>query len=255
MTMPLDAITSPALAAVRHGFMTRRGGVSTGIWEGLNCGPGSADDAAAVAENRARVAAHFDIPPDHLWSLHQVHSPDVVMVAGPQVLSPRAKADAMVTATPGVALGVLTADCAPVLFADAQAGVVGAAHSGWKGALGGVLEATVEAMEKLGAERSRITVTIGPTISQRVYEVGPEFVERFLDEDVEYSRHFAGGEGARAMFDLPGFALSRLRAAGVGSAEWTGHCTYSDPHRFYSYRRTTHRGESDYGRLISVIRL
>ena len=255
MTMPLDAITSPALAAVRHGFMTRRGGVSTGIWEGLNCGPGSADDAAAVADNRERVAAHFDVPPDHLWSLHQVHSPDVVTVAGPQGPSPRAKADAMVTATPGVALGVLTADCAPVLFADAQAGVVGAAHSGWKGALGGVLEATIEAMERVGAERSRIAATIGPTISQRAYEVGPEFVERFLDENPDHSRYFAGGEGDRAMFDLPGFALSRLRAAGVGSAEWTGHCTYSDPHRFYSYRRTTHRGESDYGRLIAVIRL
>ena len=255
MTMPPDAITSPALSAVRHGFMTRKGGVSTGIWEGLNCGPGSADEAAAVAENRGRVAAHFGVSPDHLWSLHQVHSPDVVTVAGPQGPPPRSRADAMVTATPGVALGVLTADCAPVLFVDPQAGVVGAAHSGWKGALGGVLEATIEAMEQLGAERSRIAATVGPTISQRAYEVGPEFVERFLDEDPENSRHFAGGKGDRAMFDLPGFALSRLRAAGVGSAEWTGHCTYSDPDRFYSYRRTTHRGESDYGRLIAVIRL
>jgi hypothetical protein len=159
----------------------------------------------------------------------------------------------MVTDRPGVALAVLTADCAPVLLADAQAGVVGAAHAGWKGALGGVLEATVEAMEALGAERDRVLAAIGPAISQRAYEVGPEFVERFLDEDPENARHFAGGQGSRAMFDLPGFCLARLRGAGVGAAAWTGHCTYSDPGRLFSYRRACHAGEPDYGRLLAAI--
>ena len=164
-------------------------------------------------------------------------------------------ADAMVTTIPGVALGVLTADCAPVLFADAEAEVIGAAHAGWKGALDGVLEATLSAMEALGARRDAICVAIGPTISQRNYEVGPEFVERFLDEDLSFSRFFAGGTEDRAMFDLPGLILHRLREAGIKEAAWTGHCTYGDAERFFSYRRTTHAGEADYGRLISIIRL
>jgi YfiH family protein len=161
----------------------------------------------------------------------------------------------MVTATPGIGLAVLTADCQPVLFADAQAGVVGAAHAGWRGSRDGVLAATLDAMEKLGAKRAAITAVIGPTISQAAYEVGPEFVEGFLDDDPQNSRFFAGGKGDRALFDLPGYSLHRLRAAGVGHAEWTRHCTYSDPARFFSFRRTTHAGEADYGRLISVIRL
>lgn len=243
-------ITAEALG-VAHGFFTREGGVSTGIYESLNGGPGSADESAAVAENRSRIAAHLDA--DDLLSLHQVHSPDVVHVMGPWDAD-RPRADAMVTDRPGIALGILTADCAPVLFADPQAGVVGAAHAGWKGALGGVLEATVEAMQALGAERDRIMAAIGPVISQRAYEVGPEFVERFLDDDPENARFFAGGQGDRALFDLPGYCLHRLRGAGV-SAEWTGHCTYSDPARFYSYRRATHAGEPDYGRLVAAITL
>jgi YfiH family protein len=160
-----------------------------------------------------------------------------------------------VTDRPGVALGVLTADCAPVLFADPEAGVVGAAHAGWKGALGGVLEATLDAMTGLGARRERIRATVGPAISQRAYEVGPEFVERFLDEDPNTARFFAGGAGDRAMFDLPGYCLARLRSAGLGDAEWTGHCTFSDEARFFSYRRATHRGEPDYGRLVAAIAL
>ena len=161
----------------------------------------------------------------------------------------------MVTATPGVLLAVLTADCQPVLFHDAATGVIGAAHAGWRGAVDGVLEATLDAMEALGADRSRVHAVIGPTISQKAYEVGPEFFDRFRDEDPDSTRFFTNGPTGRMLFDLPGYGLHRLRSAGVGQAEWTGHCTYSDPARFYSYRRTTHAGEADYGRLISTIRL
>jgi YfiH family protein len=185
--------------------------------------------------------------------VHQVHSAKAVTVDAPLADKPRA--DAIVTATPGLALSVLTADCQPVLFADPAAGVIGAAHAGWRGALEGVLHATVDAMEALGAQRGNITAVIGPSISQRAYEVGPEFMDSFMAEDPEYARHFIGGEGDRMMFDLPGFGLNRLRAAGVGHAEWTRHCTFSDAARFYSYRRTTHAKEADYGRLIAAITL
>ncbi|NNU81633.1 peptidoglycan editing factor PgeF [Halovulum dunhuangense] len=253
--MTLEILTTPALRGLTHGFFTRRGGVSKGVYEGLNCGPGSDDAPEAVAENRARVAQALGVAPERLYSLHQVHSADVVVVDETTRWAEKPRADALVTATPGIAIGALAADCAPVLFADPGAGVVGAAHSGWKGAIGGVLEATLDAMEGLGADRARITAVVGPAISQRAYEVGPEFMDRFLDEDPDHDRFFAGGSGDRAMFDLPGFVLHRLRGAGVGSAEWIGHCTYSDPGRFYSYRRTTHAREPDYGRLISAIRL
>ena len=245
--MTLQPITADEIAAP-HGFFTRAGGVSTGIYEGLNCGAGSGDDPEAVRENRARVAAAMGV--DEVSSLHQVHSPDVIVVEG--ALSERPKADAMVTATPGAALGVLTADCAPVLFEDADAGVVGAAHAGWRGALAGVTDATIDAMAGLGADRARIRAVIGPTISQRAYEVGPEFLDAFMAEDPEADRFFAGGAEDRMQFDLPGYLLKRLRDAGAEAA-WTGHCTYSDPRRFYSYRRTTHAGEADYGRLIAAI--
>ena len=161
----------------------------------------------------------------------------------------------MVTATPGLALTILTADCQPVLFADAEAGVIGAAHAGWRGALDGVLEATLDAMEALGASRATTVAVIGPSISQRAYEVGPEFFEAFCDSDPDYARFFAGGQGDRMQFDLPAFGLHRLREAGVGEALWTRHCTYSEPERFYSYRRSVHRKEADYGRLIAAIRL
>lgn len=251
--MMLEMITSEALSPVRHGFFTRKGGASSGVFQGLNCGQGSTDQAEIVAINRARVADAMDVPLTHLVNVHQVHSPDVVTVTGP--LSERPRADAMVSATPGVALGILTADCQPVLFADAKAGVIGAAHAGWRGALDGVLEATVDAMEALGANRADIAAVIGPTISQRAYEVGPEFLDDFLLEDQQNARFFAQGNGDRLMFDLPSYGLQHLRKAGVGRATWTGHCTYSDPERFFSYRRTTHAGEADYGRLISVIRL
>lgn len=249
----LEILTADALSPLTHGFFTRKGGASSGIFHGLNCGPGSSDLSDAVAINRARVASAMGVEPDHLQTLHQVHSAEVITLTTP--LSKRPRADAMVTATPGVVLGILTADCQPVLFADAAAGVIGAAHAGWRGVKDGVLEATIAAMEGLGAKRSEIVAVIGPCISQSAYEVGPDFLEAFLDDDTENARFFAQGKGDHAMFDLPGFGLSRLRAAGISDAGWTRHCTYSDEDRFYSYRRATHRGEADYGRLISVIRL
>ena len=249
----LEILTSDALAPLRHGFFTRKGGASSGIFHGLNCGPGSSDLSEVVEINRARVAAAVDVVPDHLLTLHQIHSADVITLTAPFVDRP--KADAMVTATPGMALAVLTADCQPVLFADATAGVIGAAHAGWRGAKDGVLEATVAAMETLGATRAGIVAVIGPTISQSAYEVGPEFIEGFLADDPQNTQFFIKGAADRYLFDLPAFGLHLLRAAGVGHAEWTRHCTYADPDRFYSYRRTTHAKEADYGRLISVIRL
>ncbi|MBY4893129.1 peptidoglycan editing factor PgeF [Rhodobacteraceae bacterium N5(2021)] len=247
--MTLSPLTSPLLDGITHGFFTRQGGASTGIYAGLNCGSGSSDQAEVVAMNRARVADAMGV--DALASVHQVHSADAVVAD----LAAKPKADGLVTDTPGVALTILTADCQPVLFADRDAGVVGAAHAGWKGALDGVLEATLEKMEDLGADRGRVRAVIGPSISQRAYEVGQEFLERFMDEDPDHGRFFVNGVDGKYQFDLVGFGLWRLRAAGVAEAEWTGHCTYSDPALFYSYRRATHRGEADYGRLIASIRL
>ncbi|MFO7759572.1 MAG: peptidoglycan editing factor PgeF [Roseovarius sp.] len=251
--MTLEILTSDSLAPLRHGFFTRRGGASSGVFSGLNCGTGSSDQSEIVMINRARVAEAMEVAPENLVSVNQVHSADVVHVTAP--LPDRPRADAMVTATPGLALGVLTADCQPVLFADARARVIGAAHAGWRGALDGVLEATVAAMEDLGAARDDITAVIGPSISQAAYEVGPEFIEDFIAEDPDNARFFANGRDGRYQFDLPGFGLHRLRCAGVGQAEWTRHCTYEDAARFYSYRRATHAGEADYGRLVSAIRL
>lgn len=248
----LDIITSDALP-VRHGFFTRKGGASSGVFAGLNCGAGSSDQSEIVAINRARVAEAMGVGPAHLVTIHQVHSADVAVITSPLTLRPRA--DAMVTATPGIALGVLTADCQPVLFADAKAHVIGAAHAGWRGAKDGVLEATIAAMEGLGAQRSRIVAVIGPCISQAAYEVGPEFFETFTDDDRSTVRFFINGPGDRLLFDLPAYGLSRLRAAGIAHAEWTRHCTFAAPDRFFSFRRTTHAHEVDYGRLISVIRL
>jgi hypothetical protein len=248
----LDVLTADALSAA-HGFFTRRGGVSAGLYDSLNCGPGSDDRPEAVARNRALATGFLGLAPDRLTTLTQVHSPDVVTLTEPRPDRPRA--DALVTATPGLVLGVLTADCQPVLFADAQARVIGAAHAGWKGAMAGVLEATVAAMEALGAQADRITAVIGPTISQAAYEVGHDFAERFIDDDPGNARFFAAGPAGKPHFDLPAYGLARLRSAGVGHAEWTRHCTYSDADRFFSYRRTTHRGEPDYGRMLAAIRL
>lgn len=251
--MTLEILTSDSLAQLRHGFFTRRGGASSGVFSGLNCGYGSTDQSEIVAINRSRVAEAMSVSEDHLVGVHQVHSSSIEVVEGP--LPEKPKADGMVTRTPGIALSVLTADCQPVLFADFDAGVIGAAHAGWRGALDGVLEATIDAMESLGAHRETITAVIGPCISQRAYEVGPEFFEGFLAQDTSFDRFFAQGTGDRMLFDLPGFSLSQLRDAGIKSAEWTRHCTYSDADRFYSYRRTTHAKEADYGRLISAITL
>ena len=252
MPSTLEIITSDALDA-RHGFFTRKGGASSGIFAGLNCGTGSSDQTEIVAINRARVAKAMGVGPEALVTVHQVHSARALSVTGP--LSIRPEADALVTATPGILLAVLTADCQPVLFSDPKAKVIGAAHAGWRGAVDGVLEATLAAMEALGAQRSNITAVIGPTISQAAYEVGPELFDHFRDEDPEATRFFANGAGDRLLFDLPGYGLWRLRAAGVGHAEWTRHCTYRDAARFYSFRRTTHAREADYGRLIATIRL
>ncbi|PYF09215.1 hypothetical protein C8J30_11088 [Rhodobacter viridis] len=253
MPTTLEILTSPALKDVKHGFFTRKGGASSGIFSGLNCGHGSSDQTEAVALNRSRVATAMGVAPAALVGVNQIHSADVLVVH--EVPAQILRADALVTKRPGLVLSVLTADCQPVLFADVAAGVVGAAHAGWRGSHDGVLEATLDAMEGLGAERARITAVIGPCISQRAYEVGHDFMENFLIDDPQAARFFAGGPAGKPMFDLPAYGLARLRAAGVGHAEWTRHCTYSDPARFYSFRRTTHAGEADYGRLISAIRL
>lgn len=250
--MTLEILTSDLLAPVRHGFFTRRGGASSGVFAGLNCGIGSSDQSEIVTINRQRVAGAMDVELSHLASVHQVHSADVATIAAP-IEGERPRADAIVTATPGIALSILTADCQPVLFSDANAGVIGAAHAGWRGALDGVLDATLDAMEALGASRANTHAVIGPCISQDAYEVGPEFLDAFLKEDTANNRFFKDGDGDRKLFDLPAYGLHRLHAANIGKAEWTRHCTYSDPDRFYSYRRTTHAKEADYGRLIASI--
>lgn len=252
MKLTLEILTHPLLDGVRHGFFTRKGGASSGLYSGLNCGRGSKDQKDVVETNRARVAEAMGVEADRLVGLFQVHSADVVVLEGLDDIRKTVEndADALVTSIPGLAISVLTADCQPVLFADPEAGIVGAAHAGWKGAQAGVLEATAEAMRALGAHRIR--AVIGPTISQRAYEVGWDFMEDFVAEDSENERYFAGGPNGKPMFNLPAFGLARLRDAGV-EAEWIGHCTYSDPERFFSYRRATHQHEADYGRLISVI--
>lgn len=249
--MTLEILSSGALAP-RHGFFTRRGGASSGIFAGLNCGEGSSDQAEVVTLNRTRVAGAMGVRPERLVTVHQVHSAEVATVEAPPN-GARPRADALVTSTPGIAIAVLTADCAPVLLADPEAGVIGAAHAGWRGALSGILGNVVDAMVALGADRESIAAVVGPTISQAAYEVGPEFLDTFLAEDPHNGRFFAGGKGDRVHFDLPGYVLHRLREAGVGHAEWIRMCTYSDPERFYSYRRSRHDGNADYGRLISAI--
>ena len=241
------------LPGIRHAFFTRAGGVSEGIYAGLNGGLGSHDSAAAVRENRRRMAEHLGVGPERLLNLWQVHSPDVVVVEGPWT-GDRTKADGLVTRTPGLAIGAASADCGPVLFADGAAGVIGACHSGWKGAFTGVLGNTLDAMESLGARRDRIVAVLGPTISRNAYEVGPEFMARFEERDPALLRFFAPSERpGHAMFDLPAFIGEELSRAGVGLFVDTGLCTYADETRFFSYRRTTHRREPDYGRLISAI--
>ncbi|HEX4737762.1 MAG TPA: peptidoglycan editing factor PgeF [Allosphingosinicella sp.] len=252
--MTVEVLRAAALDGISHGFLGRRGGVSEGVCAGLNVGLGSGDDRAAIAENRRRAIAAV-APGALLVTVHQIHSPDVVY-AGPWPDDGRPRADAMVTDRPGLAIGILTADCAPVLLADAEAEVIGAAHAGWKGALGGVVEATVTAMERLGADRARIAAAIGPCIARKSYEVDEGFFRRFAEADPENERFFAAGEReGHHQFDLEGFVLSRLAAAGLGRIEALGEDTYTQPDRFFSYRRATHRGEPDYGRQVSLIAL
>lgn len=250
--MTAQFITSDALASHTHGFFTRQGGLSTGIYSGLNTGLGSKDDRDAVLQNRAMVSDAMGIESSDLTTIYQIHSADVVQATSSFGDTPP-KADAVVSNTKGLGISILTADCAPILFCDAKAGVVGAAHSGWQGAIKGISSQTVKEMEKLGASAATIRAVVGPCISQKNYEVGEEFLENFLAEDPQHMRFFANGVDGKYQFDLPSFCLHALREAGVGDAQWTGHCTYADADRFYSYRRTTHAGEPDYGRLISVI--
>ncbi|AQQ05487.1 polyphenol oxidase [Roseibium algicola] len=244
------------LDGIRHGFFTRQGGVSGGIYTSLNIGLGSDDERSSVLENRDRVAGQLGIGADRLVSPYQIHSADVITVSAPFAQDADRKADALVTATPGLAIGIATADCGPLLFADTKAGVIGAAHSGWKGAVTGILQNTVAAMEALGATRTNITAVLGPTISQGAYEVGPEFKERFLQEHPDNTRYFKPSERAEHfMFDLPAFITDKLQALGLGAIADLALCTYADEDRFFSYRRTTHRKEPDYGRQISAIAL
>ncbi len=252
----LHAPSLQNLPRIRHAFFTREGGVSQGLYASLNGGVGSSDAPDHVAENRARMATAMGVTPDRLLSLYQIHSPEVVVAERPWPGDQRPRADAVVTRTPKLAIAVSTADCGPLLFADAEAGVIGAAHAGWRGAFTGVIEATLEAMEKLGADRTRIAAALGPTIRQPNYEVGPEFVARFVDADPANARFFTDSQRAAAsMFDLPGFVAARMQAAGVANFEDLGLCTYAEPDRFYSFRRSTHRSEPDYGRHINAIAL
>jgi YfiH family protein len=251
--MTVEVVRS-ALLSVPHGVLGRRGGVSEGVCAGLNVGLGSGDDRAAIAENRRR-AVEAVAPGARLVTVHQVHSPTALVVTEPWPDDGRPHADAMATDRPGLALAILTADCAPVLLADAAAGVVGAAHAGWRGAFGGVLEGVVAMMESLGADRGRIVAAIGPAVARRSYEVDEAFYRRFAEADPQNDRFFTPGRDSHHQFDLEGYVAARLAAAGIGRVEALGLDTYSDPDRFFSFRRATHRGEPDYGRQVSLIAL
>ncbi|KMO13501.1 peptidoglycan editing factor PgeF [Methylobacterium platani] len=253
--MFIEAPELSSHAGLRHAFFTREGGVSQELYASLNGGLGSGDDPAHVRENRRRMTAELGLAPENLVSLYQVHSAECVIVEAPFAERPRA--DAMATRVPGLGLGILTADCGPILFADPGNRVIGAAHAGWKGALTGVIEATLAAMEGLGADRAATVAVLGPTIGPSAYEVGPEFRERFEAAEPGNARYFAASpeRATHSLFDLPAYIVARLERAGIGEVANAGLCTYSDPDRFFSYRRTTHRGEADYGRLVSAIAL
>lgn len=254
--MKVEAPSLAKLYGIRHAFFTREGGVSSGIYATLNGGVGSNDAAEHVKENRARMAAAVGVTAERFLSAYQIHSPDVAVVEQPWTPDARPKVDAIVTKKPGLALGISTADCGPLLFADDTARVIGAAHAGWRGAFTGVIEATLVAMEKLGAKREAVRVALGPLIRKESYEVGPEFVARFTEADENNAAFFtASVREGHAMFDLPGYIAMRVAKAGVTQFEDLRLCTYSDPDRFYSYRRTTQRGEPDYGRHINAIAL
>jgi YfiH family protein len=253
--MTLGSSLLSAIPGLRHAFFTRDGGVSDGIYAGLNGGLGSNDDPRNVSENRRRMAEQMGVAPDHFLSVHQVHSPDAVVASGPWLGASRPRADAIVTRTEGIAISVTAADCGPILLVDPNARVIGAAHAGWKGALTGILESTIDAMERLGAERGGMVAAIGPLIRQHSYEVGGEFVERFIDAEADNAVFFlpSAREG-HSMFDLAGFIRMRLENAGVLMIDDIGVDTYSDE-RFYSYRRSVHRKEPDYGRHVHAIAL
>jgi YfiH family protein len=256
MAEMLHAPTLSALAGIRHAFFTRNGGVSEGLYRSLNGGVGSDDAPAHVAENRARMAVAVGVQPDRFLTCYQIHSPKVVTAAQPWPADARPRADAIVTRVPGLALAISTADCGPVLFADERARVVAAAHAGWRGAFTGVLEATLDAMERCGADRANIVAVLGPMIRQPNYEVGPEFVARFQDADAAHERFFQpAARTGHALFDLAGYIAARLASAGIGRIEDIGRCTYAEPETFFSYRRSVHRGETDYGRLLNAIAL
>ena len=252
----LQAQSLSNLPGIRHGFFTRSGGVSEGLYESLNGGVGSEDLPERVAENRARMANQLGMAPEHFLTCYQIHSPEVVVAETPWPTVERPRADAIVTRVPNLAIGVSTADCGPVLLADPQARVIGAAHAGWRGALTGVIDRTISAMEKLGAKRNRIVAAAGPMIRQPNYEVGQDLIDRFVAVEPNTVRFFKpAARPAHAMFDLAGYIVSRMRRAGIESIEDIGLCTYADPAQFFSYRRATHRGESDYGRHINAIAL
>lgn len=250
----MDVEVNKAALPVPHGFLGRRGGVSEGLCWGLNVGLGSSDDRSAIHENR-RLAVEAVAPGAKLVTVYQIHSPIVIDASASYPVNARPRGDALVTDRPGLALGILTADCAPILFADAAAGVIGAAHAGWKGAHGGVIQATVEAMEKLGARRDTIQAAVGPAIARKSYEVDEGFFRQFADADEANESFFSGGRPGHYQFDLEGYVLSRLAAAGLRRVEALGLDTYSNPDRFFSYRRATHLGEPDYGRQFSLIAL
>lgn len=254
--IPALTAANLALPGVRHAFFTRQGGVSDGVYASLNGGVGSKDASEKVAENRARMAAHLGVERENLLVPYQVHSADALIVSGPWAVDARPRCDGLVTREKNLALGVTGADCGMLLFADAEAEVIGACHAGWKGALTGMIDATVSAMETLGAKRARIHVALGPAIGAASYEVGPEFSARFLETDSSYARFFTPSTRAgHAMFDLPGFISARVAALGVASFENPGVDTYADEARCFSYRRSVHRNEPDYGRLVSAITL
>lgn len=257
-TTPLPSIKAPTLKnenGIRHAFFTREGGVSGGLYQSLNCGFGSDDKRSDVAENRDRVCESFDVPATALITGYQVHGTAVATVDIPWSPEDAPKVDGLVTREPGIVLGILTADCAPVLFADDHAGVIGACHAGWRGALDGIIDATVTAMEALGAKRSRIRASIGPCIAQESYQVGPEFRDQFLAADNTNDRYFRSDDEGRYRFDLPGFVQGRLDHSAVADAGWVGLDTCAEDQRFFSYRRSTHKGEADFGRGLSAIAL
>ena len=255
---PLNPTLSPLLSQAQgltHGFFDRAGGISTGLYGSLNCGPGSGDDSCAVIENRARVAAWFNIAPSHLISLYQIHSAKVISLNKPWSRKAAPQADAMVTSTPGIALGLLTADCGPLLLCDPKARVIAAAHAGWQGAFANIIEATVATMESHGGSRDNISAVLGPTISQSAYQVGAEFRQRFVDADQRFSQYFGpSNKTQHYQFDLPSFIMKRLKNVGIENCVDLDLCTYAN-NSLFSYRRTTHLGEPDYGRNLSAIML